>query len=62
MAVGPLVGFWPKPDRSVGRVEGIIETCKNCASKSENTSASLAGRVLTNKQTMLIYLFHIFDP
>jgi hypothetical protein len=25
--------------------ELFIETCKNCASKSENTSASLAGRV-----------------
>jgi hypothetical protein len=29
VAVGPLVGFWPKPDRSVGRVDGIIiEACE----------------------------------
>jgi hypothetical protein len=29
VAVGSLVGCWPKPDRSVDRVEGIIiETCK----------------------------------
>jgi hypothetical protein len=26
--MGPLVGFWLKPGRSVGRVDGIIETCK----------------------------------
>jgi hypothetical protein len=46
----PSLDSCPNLTGACGRVDGIIETCK-IVSIIRNTSASLKGRVLTNKQT-----------
>jgi hypothetical protein len=55
--MGPLVGFWLKPGRSVGRVDGIIETCKIVSIILKIHLRPCGTRInkqQTNKQTYLM--------